>query len=438
MSARRLDRPGRELVTLRVDGDDVSAVRGEPVAMSLLAAGRLVLGRSVKYHRPRGAACFSGRCDGCLMRVDGVPSVRTCRLPAAQDLELETQNVLGSAEIDLLSAADWFFPGGMNHHEMFTWAKPVNHVMQLVAREVAGIGTLPSEVRAPSPVTDRAPDVLVIGAGFAGLAAARTLAKAGLDVLVVDEEEAVGGSWLDAVRASAVSALARDAESAGADVRVSHAAVGIFDEPHDVRLALIASHAGIVRVRARAWVLAVGRHEGSAAFEGADLPGVIGAEAAARVLARGIVPGERVVIAGDLDSRGAELDALARALSSAGAKVEGPHALDRVARADGRNQVSSVTLTEGSKRSKHACDLLVVGPRTSASYELAVQAGARTTLRNGCFELVHAGGAHATWIVGSAGDPALATADAGAVIADAERAAAEIIATLGAGPEATR
>jgi hypothetical protein len=147
--------PPRELVTLRVDGEDVSAVEGEPVAMSLLASGRLVLGRSVKYHRPRGTACFSGRCDGCLMRVDGSPSVRTCGTAAAQGMTLETQNVVGTAELDLLSAADWFFPGGMNHHEMFTWAKPVNHVMQLVARQVVGIGTLPDAPAGVAPVEHR-------------------------------------------------------------------------------------------------------------------------------------------------------------------------------------------------------------------------------------------------------------------------------------------
>ncbi|MBN8616599.1 MAG: hypothetical protein J0L92_38795, partial [Deltaproteobacteria bacterium] len=151
----------------------------------------------------------------------------------------------------------------------------------------------------------------------------------------------------------------------------------------------------------------------------------------ARLLARGIVPGERVVIAGDRATREAELTTLADTLARHGAKVEGPHALDRVVRADGRNHVSSVTLREGEARKKHACDLLVVGPRTSASYELAVQAGAKTTLREGSFELVHAPGAHATWIVGSARDLALRGAERGRVIEDGERAAREIVAALG-------
>jgi sarcosine oxidase subunit alpha len=348
------------------------------------------------------------------MRVDGVPSVRTCRLPAEHDLHLETQNVLGSAEIDLLSATDWFFPGGMNHHDMFTWAKPVNQMMQLVAREVAGIGTLPSEIASASPVIERSIDVLVVGAGLAGLAAARVLARAGRSVLVVDEEETLGGPpRLGGDHGDVVTSIAREAEAAGAELRTGHSAIGLFDEPPEGRLALITSSSGLTRVTARAWLLAVGRSEGSSAFEGADLPGVIGAEAAARLFARGIVPGERIVIAGDRATREAELTTLAATLTRHGAKVEGPHALDRVVRADGRNHVSSVTLREGEARTKHACDLLVVGPRTSASYELAVQAGAKTTLREGSFELVHPPGAHATWIVGSARDLALAHAAPG-------------------------
>src|SRR6478736_1302527 len=133
MPARRLS-SSDALVTLTVDGADVPARAGEPIAVALWAARRLVLGRSVKYHRARGAACFSGRCDGCLMRVDGAPSVRTCRTPAAHGTVVETQNVLGSANLDLLSAADVVFAGGLNHHEMFTWSKPVNRVMQEVAR----------------------------------------------------------------------------------------------------------------------------------------------------------------------------------------------------------------------------------------------------------------------------------------------------------------
>ncbi|GAB4196181.1 MAG: FAD-dependent oxidoreductase [Sandaracinaceae bacterium] len=438
MPARRLPRSDDlPTVTLRVDGEDVSAIEGEPVAMSLLAAGRLVLARSVKYHRARGAACFAGRCDGCLMRVDGRPSVRTCRTAAREGMMVETQNVLGSAELDLLAATDWFFPGGMNHHEMFTWAKPVNQVMQVVARHVAGIGTLPDAPAGATDVEDVSADVLVVGAGAAGLEAARACAARGLRTLVVDEEPEPGG-WL---RASLprlgppsarmlADALVTQAREAGAEIRTRHAVVGIFDEASGERIALVDGPRRLLRVRARAWMLAQGRTEGAAAFEGSDLPGVIGAEAAARLLAHGILPGEEIVIAGDLEPRGEELEALAAALRDAGAEVYGPVDLALVERADGRNAVGSVTLRDAGRARKQRCEILVVAPRTSAAYELAGQAGARIRWQNGVFEVVprDPGSRSRVWVVGGA-----AGADSiDSARAQAERAAAELADTLAA------
>lgn len=412
MPARRLSRShDAPTVTLRVDGEDVSAIEAEPVAMSLLAAGRLVLARSVKYHRPRGAACFAARCDGCLMRVDGRPSVRTCRTAARHGMVIETQNVIGSAEVDLLAATDWLFPGGMNHHEMFTWAKPVNQAMQVVARHVAGIGTLPDAPVATRDAEDVETDVLVIGAGAAGLEVARACAERGLATLAVDEEQSPGGWLCWAPRTDAcpqpralAEALAKDARAAGADVRAQHTVLGLYDEHDGTRLALVDTPTHLLRVRARAWVIAQGRTEGASAFVGSDLPGVIGAEAAARVLARGILPGEDVVVAGELAVRSGELEQLAGALRDAGARVHGPLSLGVLERADGRNGVSSVTVREGDRTRKLRCDLLVVAPRTSAAYELASQGGARVVLRDGVFEIAarEPGPGARVWVVGAA------------------------------------
>lgn len=412
--ARRIDPPVDEVVTLRVDGDEVRAVRGEPVALSLWAAGRIVLGRSVKYHRPRGAACFAGRCDGCAMRVNGVPSVRTCRVPAREGLVVETQNVLGSAEVDVLAATDWLFPSGMNHHEMFTWARPVNELMQRVARQVAGVGRLPDAPASLSPVESKAPDVLVIGAGPAGLVVAAVLGRAGLRVLCVDEESAPGGRlrWSpEPSHAALAAALAEEAVDAGVELLVKHAVVGIFDEVDEGRVAIVApsfeaaESPRAMRVRASAWVIATGRAEGAEAFAGNDLPGVVVAEAAARALSHGVLLGERIAIAGDLATRRTELRVLADALRAAGASVDGPRDLDELDRAHGRGAVRAVTWNDkprsrGSR--KVDCDLLVVGGRTSANYELAMQAGARAELRNGAFEILHAPGAHGLWVVGGA------------------------------------
>src|SRR5688500_7372399 len=128
------------------------------------------------------------------MRVDGMPSVMTCRVPARDAMVIETQNVLGSAKRDLLAATDFFFPDRMNHHEMFTWNEQVNRVMQKVARRVAGVGQLPDEARAIVPSDEVSVDVLVIGAGPAGLSAAARCAERGLRTILVEEEPHPGGS----------------------------------------------------------------------------------------------------------------------------------------------------------------------------------------------------------------------------------------------------
>src|SRR5579859_7856062 len=109
----------RDPVRVWLDGEETPAERGEPAAVALVAAGHLALARSPKFHRPRGPACLRGACDGCLARVDDEPNVMTCRVPAAEGMRVEAQNVVGSKDTDLLRVADWFFPEGLNHHELF-------------------------------------------------------------------------------------------------------------------------------------------------------------------------------------------------------------------------------------------------------------------------------------------------------------------------------
>lgn len=102
-------------VQLRLDGDPVRGYANESVAVGLYASGHRVLSRSIKYHRPRAFFCLEGHCGGCLMRIDGVPNQRACQQPCREGLRLEPQNAYPSADLDVLEAVDWLFPGGMNH-----------------------------------------------------------------------------------------------------------------------------------------------------------------------------------------------------------------------------------------------------------------------------------------------------------------------------------
>src|SRR5258708_14764999 len=150
--ARRL----RDPVSVWLDGGATPAERGEPVAVAVLAAGRRALARSPKFHRPRGPWCLRGACDGCLARVNDIPNVMTCRVPAEEGMHIETQNVAGSRETDLLRVTDWFFPHGMDHHELLAGVPGAGRVMQALARQVAGLGRLPEDARPAPPAARRA------------------------------------------------------------------------------------------------------------------------------------------------------------------------------------------------------------------------------------------------------------------------------------------
>jgi predicted molibdopterin-dependent oxidoreductase YjgC len=88
----------RSRVTIKVDGQPVSAVEGEPIAATLMAAGKMDLRYTTKQDQPRGVFCAIGRCTDCMMTVDGIPNVRTCVTPVQEGMVVETQKGEGKWE----------------------------------------------------------------------------------------------------------------------------------------------------------------------------------------------------------------------------------------------------------------------------------------------------------------------------------------------------
>jgi sarcosine oxidase subunit alpha len=389
-------RPPQDPVTIQLDGEPVVAARGEPVAAALIAAGHLALARSPKFHRPRGPSCLRGACDGCLARVDDVPNTMTCRIPAAEGMRIETQNVVGSRDTDLLRVADWFFPDGMNHHELFAGVPGVQGVMQAFARRVAGLGRLPG-VQAPvaTAAARRAVDVLVVGAGPAGMAAAAELAGRGRQVEVLDDDLERGGSArLLARLPEAANASVGDATDGPGALNVRRAwelSLTTFDEavakgrvsfrPRTTAAAIYGDEVLVVSdereggtevVTARTVVLAPGAHDGNLAFEGNDTPGVMSARAACRLLGLGVTPGRRIVIA-EVDGSGPFAAACAAALPDATRIAGAP------LRVRGGSRVKAVTMITPAGERELACDALIMDTARSPAYELCVQAGAEVS-----------------------------------------------------------
>jgi sarcosine oxidase subunit alpha len=363
--------PPHDPVTMQLDGEDVLAERGEPAVVALVAAGYLALARSPKFHRPRGPACLRAACDGCLARVDGEPNVMTCRVPAAEGMRIETQNVVGSRDTDLLRAADWFFPEGMNHHELFAGVPGMQRMTQAIARRIAGLGRLPTETAPPRAATRRETDVLVVGSGASGMAAALELTRRGRHVEVLEDALSWGGGlralvgpagapWKPLLDAFGEAAVAGSRLA----LRLRTTAAGVYGD--DV---LVADPKGIEVVRARTLVLAPGAHDGVLAFEGNDVPGVMSARAAGWLLAHGVSPGQRILVV-VTDGAGLFGEAFARACGEA-------HLVRGVpGRARGSGRVKEAKVVDANGERRWPCDTLVIDAPRAPAYELCAQAGA--------------------------------------------------------------
>jgi sarcosine oxidase subunit alpha len=350
-------------VTVQLDGRPIQAERGEPLAVALMASDAVALARSPKLHRPRGPSCLRGGCDGCLARVDGVPNVMTCLHPATGGERVETQNVLGSRETDLLRLTDWFFPRGIDHHHLLASVPGFSEVMQGFARKIAGLGRLPSAVEPRHAAERLATDVLVIGGGPAGIATASHLARRELRVVLVDDGVARGGS---------LRALADGGEAflaAHALDRVTQlsplTALGVYDGE-----VLLASHDAAKLARARAIVFASGAHDPTLAVSNNDLPGVLSARALCRLLTHGVAPkGLVAIVAPDRDPWG---DELVRRLGPAALQVN-PSALEAL---HGSARVQAISLRGPDGPRKIKVDAVAIGGDGAPSFELAEQAGA--------------------------------------------------------------
>ncbi|HEY4395414.1 MAG TPA: S41 family peptidase [Polyangia bacterium] len=393
-------------VTIDFEGERVAAFEGEPVAVALHAAGIQTLARSSKYHRPRGFFCLDGHCAACLVRIDGRPNQRACLAPARAALACARQNAFPSADVDVLAAADWLFPEGMDHHTMMTGTRAGNALFLKLVREMGGAGTLPDAPAAMrlSP-RDEALDVCIVGGGPAGLAAARALAEAapGAQISLYDEQAAPGGSLL-AEASGAARARTRADEALAAGARIVSRATAIAFYPEDQTpdggrglLAVVANNR-LLRVRARRYLYATGGYDQNLPFADNDRPGVIAARACGRLAFQwGVRPvaAKRKVIILDGAPTAATLE---RALNAAGVLTERVDlSRETVVGARGTKRVRGLDVAgpDGDVR-KIEGDLVAVATLPSPASELPRQHGAAVTFdpaRGGFAAVVDAHGA---------------------------------------------
>lgn len=413
----------RDPVTITLDGEPILAERGEPIAAALVAAGKLVIARSPKFHRPRGPSCMRAACDGCLARVDETPNVMTCMVAAEEGTAVVSQNRLGPREVDLLRMTDWFFPEGMNHHELFAGIPGVQSVMQAFARRVAGLGRMPIDVEEPHPAARRVADVVVIGGGPSGMAIATQLARAQRTVEVLDDQLMAGGGMValapsdarafDEIRASFTDHVTRSKIR----LRSRTVAGGMYGSD-----LLVVGPDGAEVLETRTLVFASGAHDGALAFEGNDVPGVMSARAGGALLARNVLAGKRIVVV--VASGGGPFGAsFARAVGDR-ATVTVVHGEPVRVRGSSRAKAVVVRDAAGQER-EHAADVVLIDAPRSPAYELAEQAGAQLVHEPRGFVVRTEGGRIAAGLY-AVGELTGIPFDAGAITAQAAEVAATI------------
>ena len=338
MVASRLSSGGSAIdrsraVSFSFDGRTVQGFEGDTIASALLAADVAVVGRSFKYHRPRGIWGAGVEEPNALVDVSGsvraTPNTRATTEPAREGLAARSVNATPDAAADRNAFIDRFsrFIPAAFYYKTFMW--PDWHLFEPRIRAMAGLGAVDSSWTSPGAADqlNRHCDVLVVGAGPAGLAAARHAAQAGNKVILVDDQINPGGSLQHRVgeidgrpAAEWVAATVAELKAGGHLVLTSTTAFGIYDH-HLVGLNQ-RHHDGrpdtLWRVRPRRIVLATGAIERPLPFANNDLPGIMSADAVLSYLRRhAVLAGRRIIVATNNDSA----YEVASALAAAGAEV---------------------------------------------------------------------------------------------------------------------
>jgi sarcosine oxidase subunit alpha len=365
------------------NGQPAQGCWGDTIVSALMASGVRVLARSFKYHRPRGVLSATYFDPNCSFQVGEEPNVRGAHRRVRPGDVVTSQNSWPSLRFDVKAAnqAVGRFMGPGFYYKTFIKPQALWPAYQRVLSRFAAGG------RPPAPGTTHDlfdkryahPDVLVAGGGPAGMAAAVQAARAGAQVMLVEEEYELGGHlrYGDAADLALLGRLRAEVEALdNLEVLTDAVVSGRYDDNWVavVQRSGVWSRERLVKARVGALVVAAGLLERPFVFENNDLPGVLLSTAALRLTGlHAVRPGSRAVV---LTANGTG-DAAAERLSSVGvdvARVLDARRGETVRRAVGRGGVVAVECGDGSKV---AADLLVTATGWTAPTSLLNMAGDR-------------------------------------------------------------
>ncbi len=405
------DRP----VGFRFDGRSFLGQHGDTLASALLANGVRLVGRSFKYHRPRGVVTAGPEEPAALVEVVGPggrePNRPATTLPLGEGLVAASQHRWPTLTFDLLSingVFSRFLPAGFYYKTFMAPGWAWERLYEPLIRRAAGLGRLQPVAgaqAAPAETIHDHADVLVVGAGAAGLAAAHRLGTLGLRVILAEQDEVLGGGALQDARwdtwRAQMDARLRRLGSVRCLTRTCVVGAyehGVFAALETLTPAETAAFGGLRErfriIRAQRVLLTTGAIERLIAFAHNDLPGVMQAGAALSYLRRyGVAVGRRPAFfvnndeayeaAIALHAAGVEpivvIDARAESRAAERARAQGldVHGGAVVQEARGRGRVRAVRIVDRDGRSRELeADCLLVSGGHSPWTALASQSGA--------------------------------------------------------------
>jgi len=314
-SGGRIDRS--KPLSFKFNGKKLQGFHGDTIASALLANGIGIVSRSFKYHRPRGIMSAGvEETNALLTAFDGngdVPVVRTTVRALIDGHQIKSPNGFPSVNFDLGRVLDFthqLWTAGF-YNKVMKW--PNWHWYEGVVRRMAGLGRLPGGEDGNKYFHHNLHcDVLIVGSGPAGLAAALSSASSDARVLLVEQDRELGGSLLansaliNSVDSDVWLSQTRSAleEATNVTVMTSSTVSGYYD--HNVLTITDRSTVGVKRfwkVRAKEVLLATGAIEQPLVFENNDRPGIMLAVAAMEYVNRyAVKPADVMVVATNNDS----------------------------------------------------------------------------------------------------------------------------------------